>query len=459
MKRIGILTAGGDTPALNATIVGAVHRANQFRVEVFGIIKGFSGLLNPEVPHVHLNPLFHAIPELDETRGGSLLGSSRDYVDADDVENITRVDRPAPQASHRRPDLRRRRRHAQRHAGAVQLSARRARPQDDRQRPGAELPRRDQRVDPRARPPPQGLRLPEEAGPRLRPRRDDQLRDAGLRDGGLCLGPERPADPDHRREPSPDRDHRGDGPRLRHDRPGDRLRTARHHPHPRVSRRSRPPGRARALDPRHPETRRALRLGRDHRHQGADPRRRHAPARTPPATSSTPARARRSNASWSSASAMPSSPANAATRAPTPPSSPGKSATPSAAGARSSSTASSPASSAARPSNSCSTASTTACPPCNTATGASSSIASTPTSSATAGGRSMLGPSRRRSTIRSGSSPRPRGSSTSGASSATALGVDDVETIRGIFNTGNLTHPYASVNVDINKRIRRLDLA
>ena len=34
-----------------------------------------------------------------------------------------------------------------------------------------------------------------------------------------------------------------------------------------------------------------------------------------------------------------------------------------------------------------------------------------------------------------------------------------VETIRGIFSTGNLTHPYASVNVDINKRIRRLELA
>ena len=29
MKRIGILTAGGDTPALNATIHGAVVRANQ----------------------------------------------------------------------------------------------------------------------------------------------------------------------------------------------------------------------------------------------------------------------------------------------------------------------------------------------------------------------------------------------------------------------------------------------
>ena len=68
MKRIGILTAGGDTPALNATIAGAVDRANQLRVEVFGVIKGFSGLLNPEVPHVHLNPLFHSIPELDPTR-------------------------------------------------------------------------------------------------------------------------------------------------------------------------------------------------------------------------------------------------------------------------------------------------------------------------------------------------------------------------------------------------------
>jgi 6-phosphofructokinase 1 len=91
MKRIGILTAGGDTPALNATIAGAVHRANQLRLEVFGIIKGFSGLLNPQVPHVHLNPLYHAIPELDATRGGTLLGASRDYVSGDDAETIARV--------------------------------------------------------------------------------------------------------------------------------------------------------------------------------------------------------------------------------------------------------------------------------------------------------------------------------------------------------------------------------
>src|SRR5216684_5094315 len=77
MNRIGILTAGGDTPALNATLYGAVERANQCEVEVFGLIKGFDGLLNPAVPYVLLNPLYQTIPELDPCLGGSIIGSSR----------------------------------------------------------------------------------------------------------------------------------------------------------------------------------------------------------------------------------------------------------------------------------------------------------------------------------------------------------------------------------------------
>src|SRR5580692_2324852 len=81
MKRIGILTAGGDTPALNATIHGAVTRANQLKIEIIGLIKGFNSLFNPRLPHIHLNPLFQGIPELDATKGGTLIGSSRDYVD------------------------------------------------------------------------------------------------------------------------------------------------------------------------------------------------------------------------------------------------------------------------------------------------------------------------------------------------------------------------------------------
>ena len=91
MKRIGILTAGGDTPALNATIAGAVTRANQLKIEIIGLIKGFNSLFNPRVPHVHLNPLYHDIPELDPTKGGSLIGSSRDFVDPERKEDLDLV--------------------------------------------------------------------------------------------------------------------------------------------------------------------------------------------------------------------------------------------------------------------------------------------------------------------------------------------------------------------------------
>src|SRR5437870_6162655 len=88
MKRIGILTAGGDTPALNAAIHGAVVRSNQLKIEIYGFIKGFNCFFNPRVPHVHLNPLFQGIPELDPTKGGTLIGSSRDYVDANNKDEV-----------------------------------------------------------------------------------------------------------------------------------------------------------------------------------------------------------------------------------------------------------------------------------------------------------------------------------------------------------------------------------
>src|SRR6187401_2624060 len=91
MKRIGILTAGGDTPALNATIHGAVVRANQLKIELYGLIKGYNCLFNPRVPHVHLNPLFQSIPELDPTKGGTLIGSSRDYVDPEQKDELDRI--------------------------------------------------------------------------------------------------------------------------------------------------------------------------------------------------------------------------------------------------------------------------------------------------------------------------------------------------------------------------------
>lgn len=91
MKRIAILTAGGDTPALNATLFGAVQHANELGIEVYGLIKGFDGMLSPKLPHVRLNPLFTTIPELDPCNGGTILGSSRTYIGADQTDVLKDV--------------------------------------------------------------------------------------------------------------------------------------------------------------------------------------------------------------------------------------------------------------------------------------------------------------------------------------------------------------------------------
>lgn len=91
MRRIGILTAGGDTPALNATIFGAVERANALGIEVLGFIRGFSGIIDPRLPHVRLNPLFNTIPELNPCRGGTLIGASRTYIDPDEKKQVAEI--------------------------------------------------------------------------------------------------------------------------------------------------------------------------------------------------------------------------------------------------------------------------------------------------------------------------------------------------------------------------------
>lgn len=91
MKRIAVLTAGGDTPALNATLHGIVTRANQLEIDVLGIMNGFQGLFQPSAPHVQLNPQYSPIPELDPARGGSIIGSSRHYVHAGDTEMLRSV--------------------------------------------------------------------------------------------------------------------------------------------------------------------------------------------------------------------------------------------------------------------------------------------------------------------------------------------------------------------------------
>lgn len=72
IKRIGVLTGGGDCPGLNAVIRAVVTSAlREYNVECFGILDGFSGLINKRVKKLDLNDVSGILP-----RGGTILGTS-----------------------------------------------------------------------------------------------------------------------------------------------------------------------------------------------------------------------------------------------------------------------------------------------------------------------------------------------------------------------------------------------
>jgi 6-phosphofructokinase 1 len=71
-KRIGILTAGGDCPGLNAAIRAVVRRALFDNAEVLGIKNGWRGLVEGDV-----EPLTRASVTGILPRGGTILGTSR----------------------------------------------------------------------------------------------------------------------------------------------------------------------------------------------------------------------------------------------------------------------------------------------------------------------------------------------------------------------------------------------
>ena len=52
MKRIGIITSGGDSPGMNAAIRGAARAALGRGAEVVGFHHGYEGIINDEVIEV-----------------------------------------------------------------------------------------------------------------------------------------------------------------------------------------------------------------------------------------------------------------------------------------------------------------------------------------------------------------------------------------------------------------------
>ncbi|PIQ92575.1 MAG: 6-phosphofructokinase [Parcubacteria group bacterium CG11_big_fil_rev_8_21_14_0_20_39_14] len=72
MKRIGILTGGGDCPGLNAAIRAAAKKGFQLGFEMIGIKNGWKGMLMAEaeiLTYDKVSGLLH--------KGGTILGSSR----------------------------------------------------------------------------------------------------------------------------------------------------------------------------------------------------------------------------------------------------------------------------------------------------------------------------------------------------------------------------------------------
>ncbi|HZW38067.1 MAG TPA: ATP-dependent 6-phosphofructokinase [Ignavibacteriaceae bacterium] len=71
VKRIGILTGGGDCPGLNAVIRGVTKPAQDYGMSVLGIIDGFEGLVEGRARELTNEDVSGIL-----ARGGTILGSS-----------------------------------------------------------------------------------------------------------------------------------------------------------------------------------------------------------------------------------------------------------------------------------------------------------------------------------------------------------------------------------------------
>lgn len=72
IRRIGILTSGGDSPGMNAAIRAITKVGINSGLEIFGIYNGYKGMVEG-----YIEPLTKDFVSTIETRGGTVLGSAR----------------------------------------------------------------------------------------------------------------------------------------------------------------------------------------------------------------------------------------------------------------------------------------------------------------------------------------------------------------------------------------------
>ena len=72
MRRIAILTSGGDTPAMNAAINAVVRMAKAKGITPVGVLRGYSGLINGGLAEIRSKQV-----EFIVNRGGTILKTAR----------------------------------------------------------------------------------------------------------------------------------------------------------------------------------------------------------------------------------------------------------------------------------------------------------------------------------------------------------------------------------------------
>ena len=72
MKRIGVLTSGGDAPGMNAAVRAVVRYGIYYEMEVYGIKRGYEGLIDGEVERMYRRSVGDILQ-----RGGTILKTAR----------------------------------------------------------------------------------------------------------------------------------------------------------------------------------------------------------------------------------------------------------------------------------------------------------------------------------------------------------------------------------------------
>ena len=72
VKRIGVLTSGGDAPGMNACVRAVVRTALYHGIECYGIRRGWNGLIHGDIVKLDERSVAHII-----NRGGTILYTAR----------------------------------------------------------------------------------------------------------------------------------------------------------------------------------------------------------------------------------------------------------------------------------------------------------------------------------------------------------------------------------------------